>query len=299
MNWNAINFDWNQIRAFFATVEQGSFSGAARVLKSTQPTIGRQIAALEETLGLTLFERTGRSLELTGSGSMLLEHVKDMTEAATLISMIADSQAQDLSGDVALTTTDLFACSMLPSMFKPIRAKYPKIRLRIICSNENQNLIKREADIAIRHSRPDQPDLVAKYIGSFTASLYGASDYLDQAGRPTTTDEISSLDFVGNADPDRLIAPLRQMGIHVDHQNFVLSTEQGAVAWEMVKAGYGVAMQPDMVAKNQDGIEKVFPSLPSPEFPVWLVTHRELKTSPKIRAIFDELANVLSKYLSL
>ena len=121
MNWQAISFDWNQVRAFLATAEEGSFSGAARVLKTTQPTIGRQIGALEAALGVTLVERSVRGLTLTEAGRDLLDHVRAMGEAATLISMVADGKSQDVTGEVTVTGTDLLSAAILPAVLRPLR----------------------------------------------------------------------------------------------------------------------------------------------------------------------------------
>jgi molybdenum-dependent DNA-binding transcriptional regulator ModE len=213
MNWQAVSFDWNQVRAFLATAEEGSFSGAARVLKTTQPTVGRQIGGLEEALGVTLVERSVRGLTLTEAGRDLLDHVRAMGEAATLISMVADGKSQEVTGEVTVTGTDLLSAAILPRVLKPLREAAPGIRVRILASSDMENLTQRDADIAIRHVRPDQPDLIARHLGDFRANLYAASDYLDRAGRPRTPREIADHDFVGNADPERLMAPLHNMGV--------------------------------------------------------------------------------------
>ena len=158
MNWQAMSFDWNQVRAFLATAEEGSFSGAARALKTTQPTIGRQISALEGALGITLVERSVRGLTLTQGGRDLLDHVRAMGEAATLISMVAAGQSQEVTGEVTVTATDLMSAAILPAILATLRQAAPSIRVRVVCSNDIQNLMQREADIAIRHVRPDQPE---------------------------------------------------------------------------------------------------------------------------------------------
>jgi DNA-binding transcriptional LysR family regulator len=294
MNWQAISFDWNQVRAFLATAEEGSFSGAARALRTTQPTVGRQVGALEATLGLTLVERSVRGLTLTEAGRDLLEHVRAMGDAATLISMVADSKSQEISGEVTITATDLLSAAFLPGILAPLRETAPGIRLRIIASSDMLNLIQREADIAIRHVRPDQPDLIARHIRDFRATLFAATSYLDRVGRPREPRDIALFDFIGDADPDRLMALLATMGIPLREDRFVMSSASGVVAWELVKAGFGVAMLPEALGDAEAGVERVLPSLPSLEFSIWLVTHRELQTSPRIRVVFDLLARRLA-----
>lgn len=299
MNWQAISFDWNQVRAFLATAEEGSFSGAARVLKSTQPTIGRQISELERALGVTLLERSVRGPSLTDVGRALLAHVRAMGEAATLISMAAASHSQEVSGEVAVTATDLLSASVLPKILAPLRVEAPGIRVRIVASNETQNLTQREADIAIRHVRPEQPDLIARHVTHFRANLYAASTYLDKAGRPRAPHDVAHHAFVGSPDPDRLIPALHNMGIPVQAENFVMNSQNGVVVWELLKSGFGRSMLPEPLCEAEPGIEKVLPYLPFLEFPIWLVTHRELQTSPRIRVVFDQLARGLKEAAGL
>lgn len=290
MNWQAISFDWNQVRAFLATAEEGSFSGAARALKTTQPTIGRQISELEEALGVMLVERSVRGPTLTEAGRDLLDHVQAMGEAATLISAAAVGHSQEVTGEVAITATDLMCAAHLPAILAPLRESAPGIKLRIVSSNATQNLMLREADIAVRHVRPSQPDLIARHIGDFRAYLYAASSYLDRAGRPRTPREVADHIFVGTPDPHRLIAPLHDKGVTIRAENFAVSSDSGVVVWELVKAGYGISMLPEPLCQAEPGIERVLPSLTPLEFPVWLVTHRELQTSRRIRIVYDQIA---------
>ncbi|MEL7027875.1 MAG: LysR family transcriptional regulator, partial [Pseudomonadota bacterium] len=205
-------FDWNQVRAFLATAEEGSFSGAARALKTTQPTIGRQISALEDALGVTLVERSVRGLTLTQAGRDLLDHVRAMGEAASLISMAADGQSQEVTGEVTVTATDLMSAAFLPPILKPLRQSAPGVSIRIIATSDMQDLMRREADIAVRHTRPEQLDLIAQHVCNFRAHLYAASSYIQAAGRPRTPRQLADHVFVGNPDPARLIAPLQSQG---------------------------------------------------------------------------------------
>ncbi|MEM6906003.1 MAG: LysR family transcriptional regulator, partial [Pseudomonadota bacterium] len=227
MNWDAISFDWNQVRAFLTTAEEGSFSGAARALKTTQPTIGRQISELETRLGVTLFERSVRGPTLTGAGADLLAHVRAMGAAAALISAVADGQSQEVSGVVTVTATDLLAAVTLPPILAPLRQSPPGIQVHIVAASEIRNLTQREADIAIRHVRPEQPDLIARHLGDFRASFYGASSYLDRAGRPTRPEEVANHAFVGPLDQARMIGDLQNLGMPLRAENFVLASDSG------------------------------------------------------------------------
>ncbi len=295
MNWQAISFDWNQVRAFLATAEEGSFSGAARALKTTQPTVGRQVSGLEESLGLTLFERTVRGPFLTEAGQDLMDHVRAMGEAATLISIVASGKSETVTGQVSVTASDLMASAILPPILLDLHTSAPGIRTEIVAASEIRNLSKREADIAVRHVRPDQPDLIARHIGDFRANYYAANSYLDAAGRPRTATDLSEHRFIGASELDQQIELLAEHGVSVRPENFVSFSNSGSTMWEMTRAGLGVTLLPKVIGDADPTVERVLPDFPSLEFPVWLVTHRELRTSKRIRVVFDALARGLKQ----
>ena len=159
MDWSAVNFDWNRARAFLVTAEEGSLSAAARSLGMAQPTLGRQVRALEEELDVVLFERHGHGLVLTPSGLELVEHVRGMGEAAGRVALAATGQSQSVEGPVTITTTEVTAAFLLPPLISKLRQHHPGIQVDVVASNELRDLRRREADIALRSVRPTDPDL--------------------------------------------------------------------------------------------------------------------------------------------
>lgn len=294
MNWNAISFDWNQARAFLATAEEGSLSAAARALGQTQPTLGRQITALELDLGVVLFERIGRSLTLTPCGLELLDHVRAMGDAAGRISLTASGQSQSIEGQVCISASDAMAAYILPAALKRLRKEAPKIEIEVVASNALSDLRRREADIAIRHVRPEQPDLIAKLVRDARAYLYAAPEYLDSHGRPKSPADLAAHHFIGFGQPDRLIAALKDEGLEISRRNFTAGSESGVVAWEMTKQGLGIGIMAEEIAGLTPEIERVLPERPPFLFPLWLTTHRELHSSRRIRLVFDFLAEALA-----
>ena len=294
MNWQNVSFDWNQTRAFLVTAEEGSFSAAARALGLTQPTLGRQVAALEESLGVTLFERVGRSLSLTQSGLELLHHVRAMGEAASRVSLTASGQSQTIEGQVCITATDVMSTYFLPSVLKRLRDMAPGIEVEVVASNAVRDLTRREADIAIRHVRPEQPDLIAKLIRETSAHLYASTAYLNDQGRPSSASELSDAMFVGFGDPERALPMLNALGLSLTKRNFPLITDNGVVGWEFVKQGLGIGVTAKELAALTPGVECVLPDLDPIPVPIWLTTHRELHTSRRIRLVFDLLAEAFS-----
>ncbi|WP_299472254.1 LysR family transcriptional regulator [uncultured Roseibium sp.] len=295
MNWKSISFDWNQARAFLVTAEEGSLSAAARALGLTQPTLSRQVAALEEALGVTLFERVSKSLILTDAGIELAEHVRAMGEAASRISLTASGQSQQIEGLVTISATDLTAALILPEILRDLRAKAPSIELKILCTNSLSDLRRREADIAIRHIEPDHPDLYARKLREAPARIYAARSYLEKFGRKLSKKDAPGLDFVGYDNNAELVGYLRAFGLDVSEANIKLGSPSGIVAWQYVREGFGLSIMADEIAARCPEIQRAFDDVEPVTFPIWLVTHRELHTSRRIRMVFDHLADGLLK----
>lgn len=295
MNWDAISFDWNHIRAFLATVENGSLSAAARALKQTQPTLSRQISLLEEALHLTLFERGTRTMRLTDAGSELLSHVRGMADAATQISRVATGQSQAIEGTVRVTSSDAMATYALPSCLISLRKKHPGISVELVPSNEMSDLTRRDADIAIRHARPEQPDLIAKRIADIEISLFASETYLDELGPIGQLSDFSVANFIGYQHPERLVRQISDMGIPVTKQNFGITTSTGSTMYELVREGAGIAFLPTIVAEGRLGLRRIHPNAPVFNMETWLVTHREIHTNRRIRLTFNHLAEEVAQ----
>jgi DNA-binding transcriptional LysR family regulator len=295
MNWDAIAFDWNQARAFLATAEEGSLSAAARALGLTQPTLGRQVAALEETLGVVLFERAGRSLVLTEAGRDLLDHVRTMADAAGRVSLAASGQSKAIEGKVSISTSDVMAAYMLPPILKRLKAAAPRLEIIVVASNSLSDLRRREADIAIRHVRPDHPELMARLIREARACFYATPDYLNEAGNPRTLEELARADFISFGDRDQLATLFSGAGVPVSPESFKIGSANGVSAWQMVRQGLGVGIMAEEVAALTPEVVAALPDMEPFLYPIWLVTHRELHTSRKIRLVFDLLAEELLK----
>ena len=295
MNWQSVSFDWNQARAFLATAEEGSLSAAARALGQTQPTLSRQVAALEAELGVTLFERVGRSLALTRSGLDLLDHFRAMGDAASRISIAASGQSQTIEGHVRITATNIVATYHLPAVLKRLRETAPGIEVDVVASNDVRDLTRREADIAIRHGRPDQPNLIAKLVAESNAHLYASKAYLDRHGRPGTADELSELDFIGFEAPEQVVDLLNAHGLSLTRRNCRLTTVSGTAMLEYAKQGLGIGIFVAETAALVPDLERVLPDLRPFPVPTWLATHRELHTSRRIRLVFDLLAESFTR----
>lgn len=291
-------FDWNQTRGFLATAEAGSLSAAARKLGLTQPTLSRQVAALEEELGVTLFERVGKRLILTETGLELLDHAKRMGAAADAISLSATGRSETVEGLVSISASDGIAVHLVPPILERIRKEAPQIQIEIVASNELSDLRRREADIAIRHVRPEEPELIAKLVRNATASFYASKDWVARNGPLAGIADVPGKDFIGFDRDERYKEHLKGLGLPVEKLNFPLISENSLVVWEMVKRGLGVSVMMDDIAAMDPEIVPILEELPPINFPIWLVTHRELHTSRRFRIVFDMLAEELASVKS-
>lgn len=287
------NLDWNQLKAFLETAETGSLSAAARKLGLTQPTLSRQVAAIEQRMGVTLFERVGKRMVLTPTGMDLLEHARAMGAAAEALGLAATGRSQAVGGVVSVSASDVVAAVLLPPLVKQLREREPGIAVEVIPSNALSDLLRREADIAVRHVKPDQPELIARFIREATAHFYASKAWVKTHGHPRTADDAAHLPFVGSDRQGRYLAYLRAHGLNLSEANFSCYADHTVTHWALVQQGLGIGAMMEEIARDMPGLVRVLDDLPPIRFPVWLVTHRELRTSRRIRVVFEALAEGL------
>ena len=242
MDRRAIKFDWNQARAFLVTAEEGSLSAAARALDMTQPTFGRQVAALEAELGVLLFERTNSGLVLTQNGIDLMAQVQAMGSAATNLSLLASGHAETVEGSVCISATEMIAAYTLPAIIEKIRNKWPKIEIEIIASSDTSDLSRREADIAIRNYRPRQQELIARRVQNTLGHLYASKNYINTLERRQSPQDLNNAIFLGVDHSNRIISYLNKFGFQLNLNNFPVIVANHLVQWEMVKQGIGIGL---------------------------------------------------------
>lgn len=286
--------DWNHLRAFLETAETGSLSAAARKLGLTQPTLSRQVAAIEQSLGVTLFERTGQAMVPTEAGLSLLEHARTMGSAAEELALAASGQSQAVEGLVSISASDAVATWLLPPVLQRLRTKAPGITVEVVTSNALSDLRRREADVAIRHVRPDQPDLIGKLLYESSAGFYASLEWVRRHGHPRTAAEALQHDFIGVDRVGRYQELLAQHGLPLESAQFTVLSENSVTAWMLVQKGLGIGVMMEEVAQLTPDVVRVLDDIKPVRFPVWLVTHRELRTARRIRIVFDLLAQMLT-----
>ncbi|WP_156174611.1 LysR family transcriptional regulator [Hoeflea sp. IMCC20628] len=295
MDWKSVNFDWNRARAFLVTAEEGSLSAAARALGMAQPTLGRQVSALEQELGVALFERVGRGLTLTPSGLDLMDHVRAMGEAAARMSLSASGKAQAIEGTVSISASEVDSAFRLPPILAKLRQTAPGIDVEIVATNSESDLRRREADIAIRNYRPTQPNLVARKIRDIHGRIYASRFYLESIGNPATPEGFSGADFIGFNRSGEFIAAMTRFGLTLTQANFPVVSESHLVQWSHVRHGLGIGIMAADIGDAEPDVIQVLPDLDPIVIPIWLVTHREVHTSRRVRLVYDLMASELAR----
>ncbi|MGV3679025.1 MAG: LysR family transcriptional regulator [Acidovorax sp.] len=286
-------FDWSLVQSFLAALDQGSLLGAARTLNASQPTIGRHIAELESQLGVVLFERTGRGLLPTETALRLAESARAMQAGADQLARSVSGAEAGVSGTVRITASQPVACMLLPPLLARMRIELPEVQVELVASNEVSNLLRREADIALRMVQPTQTSLVAKRIGKVTLGTYAHRDYLRRRGTPRQPPDLMQHDVVGNDRQGDIARGFAAMGLPVERQQFALRTDDLIAYWQVVRSGLGIGFVADYMARTEPDLVALLPMLKLPELPIWLTVHREIRTSQRIRAVYDFLAKAV------
>ncbi|WP_106745140.1 LysR family transcriptional regulator [Yoonia maritima] len=292
------DLDWSLVQAFLAVAEGGSLSAAARALGASQPTLGRQIKTLETQLKADLFYRQPRGFTLTQTGADLVAPARTMRDAMQQIALTAAGQQASLAGAVRISASVAVAADHMPAIIARIRAEEPEIEIELVPTDDSQNLLYREADIAVRMYRPTQLDLVTKHLGDLELGTYAAKSYLRNRGMPQTLDEMMTHDFVGYDRSLMIIDGFRAAGINVGTGFFKTRCDHHVTYWELVRAGCGIGFAQAVVGDNDPAVERVVLGFPIPSLPIWLTAHEAMRQTPRIRRVWDLLEEGLRPLVS-
>lgn len=290
--------DWSLWRSFSAVVADGSLSAAARRLGLSQPTVGRHVEALEAALGTALFERTLSGLKPNETALRLYEPVAAAQRALAEAALMAEGVATDASGTVRITASTVIAHYALPPMLAQLREMFPAIALELVPTDSAENLLLREADIAVRMFRPTQLELIARRLGTLPITACAHESYLARRGVPGDPAALREHDLIGFDKSDMLIAGARALGFSLARDDFSVRTDSQTAIWELIKAGLGISFAQASLVAETPGMVAILPQLQVPPLEVWLTTHRELFTSRRIRAVYDTLADLLTRYIA-
>ena len=295
---NTKQFNWDLVRSFLAALEHGSLLGAARALKSSQPTLGRHIAELEAQLGVPLFERTGRGLRPTAMALTVAESARQMEQAAFSLSQGLAKAQVSLEGTVRLTASTTVATYLLPGVLAKMHEVLPAIQVEVVSSNAVSNLLRREADIAVRMVPPQQSSVIARRVGEISLGTFAHESYLKRHGIPLGPMDMLKHRVIGHDQDDNIIRGFRNFGLDLTPDFFPVRCDDFVAYWQMVRAGLGIGFVADYVARTDPEVIPLLPQLTIPPLPVWLAVHREIRSTPRIRAVFDFLAEELPQLLA-
>ena len=286
--------DWDLFQSLHAVLTAGSLSSAAKFRQLTQPTIGRHIDQLERRLGAPLFLRSPRGLQPTDLALALRPHLDDMSAAAQAAVRDASGSADASSGVVRVTASDIVGVEVLPPILASFREAHPEIDIEMVISNRNEDLTRRDADIAVRMARPTQNTLVARKVGSVGFGFYATPEYLGRHGAPGTWDELEDHPVIGYDTRPMMTAEEMRIDRPVTRDLFSLRTDNDIAQLAALKAGFGIGVAQHGIARRA-GLTQVLPGALGFRLEMWVCMHENLKTSPRMRLMFDHLAAELGK----
>ncbi len=293
------DFDWALVKSFLAVLDAGSIMGAARRLQAQQPTLSRHIAELEAQLGMPLFERTGRGVVPTTAGQAIADAARQMQGGAEQLGRTLARSREATTGTVRITTSDVAASWLLPPVLAALRQAEPGIQIELVASNALSNLLRREADIAVRMVRPTQGSLVARKLGEVGICAAAHERYLRRAGMPRRPQDLAQHTLIGYDSDTTIEQGFAKQGLPLQRAQFALRTDNQIVYSQLVAAGAGIGFVVAYALPCWPGVQPLLPMLKIPPLPCWLAVHREIRGNPVVRRVYDFLADALPGALAM
>lgn len=288
---------WDLYRTFLEAARTGSLSAAARRLGLTQPTAGRHIDALERALGVVLFTRTPHGLIPTAAAGELLPHAEAMATAEAALIRTASGEAGTERGTVRLTASHIVGCEVLPPVLAAFRARYPAIILELATSNYTEDLLRREADIAVRMVRPTQQSLIARHIGTVKIGLFAHRRYVERFGLPATADDLPRHCWIGFDRDDHSFRSVGAKAMEITRDMFSFRCDSDVAQMAALRAGVGIGGCQINLARRDPELVPVLAETLMFSLEMWLAMHESLKSARPVRLLFDHLADALSAYV--
>ena len=290
------DIDWSLYRSFLAVMREGSLSAAARVLGTTQPSVGRHIAALEAALGVSLFTRSPEGLKPTPTALALRPPAEAMASAVQQATRIASGEAQEERGTVRVTASQIIGGEVLPELLARFHEQHPQITIELVLNNLNEDLLQREADIAVRMAKPSQQALIAKKLGRVDIGLYAHQRYAKARGLPGKLADMAHHTLIG-ADTDQTAFRLaQQVNLPITRDAFQFRCDSDLAQLAAMRAGYGIAGCQVGIAQKDSALLPVLPEQLTFSLDMWLLTHGDLRRNKRVMTLYRYLAQHLSAY---
>jgi DNA-binding transcriptional LysR family regulator len=288
---------WDLYRTFLDVVRDGSLSAAARRLGLTQPTVGRHIAALERLIGAALFTRSQRGLLPTRAAIELVPHAEAMAAAEAAFRRAASGEASVVRGSVRVTSSEIMGCEVLPSILARFCAAHPAVEVELAVTNRVQDLLRRDADIAVRTGRPTQTALIAKKIGFVRIGLFAHRSYIKARGLPKDIADLPHHRLIGFDRDSTSFSAIGDTGMGVTRDTFGFRTDSDPAQLAALRAGIGIAGCQIQIAARDGRLVPILPDTISFRLEIWLAMHEDLRATQRVRLMFDHLANDLASYV--
>ena len=292
-------FDWALVRSFIAVLDAGSLMGAARKIGALQPTLSRHISELEAQLGAPLFERTGRGVTPTAMALAIADAARQMEAGADNLARTLAGQRSATSGTVRISTSHVAATWLLPPILARLADEEPAIQIELVASNQLSNLLRREADIAVRMLRPTQSSLVARKLGDLPIVAAAHRSYLAREGTPRRPEELLHHRLIGYDHDETIVRGFAAMGFPLTRDQFALRTDDQVAYGQLVASGAGIGFVARYNLLRWDDVEALLPMLKVPPLPCWLAVHREIRSSKVVRRVYDFLADAIPLELAI
>lgn len=288
---------WDLYRSLLAVLRAGSLSGAARAIGLTQPTVGRHIHALERALCVPLFTRSQHGLIATEAALELRPYAESLEATAAALLRTASGRTGS-SGTVRITASEVIGAEVLPSILADLRDAHPELVIELVLSNRTQDLLHREADIAVRMVRPTQQALLARHVGDMAIGLYAHRRYVDRHGTPGSAAELARHAVIGFDQENAFTRSLRARGLALDRKMFALRTDSDLAQLAALRAGCGIGACQSGIARRDPDLIPVLPAAFSLKLEIWVAMHADLRRSARCRIVSEALTQGLSRYVA-
>jgi DNA-binding transcriptional LysR family regulator len=293
----ASEISWELYRSFLEVLREGSLSGAARALDIAQPTVGRHIAALEKSLGLALFIRSQTGLMPTESAQSLRGFAESMQSTAASLERAAASQGAGVRGTVRVTSSDVIGVEVLPPIVTALRDEYPDLTVELVLTNRVQDLLRREADIAVRMVPPRQELLIARRVGHIELGLHAHRRYLDRHGTPGSVADLAAHSLIGFDESSEFIRNAVKSFPRWRRDAFALRTDSNLAQLALIRSGAGIGVCQAAIAARDDAIVRVLAKQISVPLDTWITMHEDQRNSPRCRVTFEALVKGLRRHV--
>ncbi len=288
---------WHLYRSLLAVIREGSLSAAARRLQLTQPTLGRHIEELEADLGKALFTRSQTGLLPTPFALNLVPFAEAMESAAAALMRTAEQGSSSSDGTVRITASEIMGSEVLPPILSALQCAHPKLVFELVLSNRNDDLLRRDADIAVRMVRPTQAALVAQRIGDIQLGFYAHRDYLARHGEPDTLQDLARFHVIGFDRTDQSARAMVKNKLSLDRRQFSFRSDSDIAQAAALRAGLGVGVMQAGIAARMPELVPVLRSTMVFSLDIWLVMHEDQSGNGPVRTAFDGLANALATWV--